>query len=240
MMLATDFITIRDSLYGGKGEINTYPLAYIREYKDAYLPLEDAPEEVQELYIYNQEKAKQLLTDAGYPDGFHANITCYNDPALVDYLSVVKDMWSRVNINIDIFPEERGAFNSIIYGRKQQELIYTVPGPTGVNVYTLANLTGFSSTNASFIEDPYAWQVKEEVGLYSMTDPHKADLIHKEFMKYALAQVWAIPSVLPPNYTFWCPWVKKYHGESTPGYLNNYHYTKFVWIDQDLKKSMGY
>ncbi len=57
-------------------------------------------------------------------------------------------------------------------------------------------------------------------------------------MKYMLDQVYAIPLVTPPDYTFWWPWVKNYSGEYSVGYVHSYY--QWVWYDQELKKSMGY
>jgi ABC-type transport system substrate-binding protein len=41
------------------------------------------------------------------------------------------------------------------------------------------------------------------------------------------------------RYNFWWPWVKNYKGELTIGYYNSI-WTQYIWIDQDLKKAMGY
>ena len=40
--------------------------------------------------------------------------------------------------------------------------------------------------------------------------------------------------------TYWWPWVKNYHGELSVGIINEYAENMYIWIDQDLKKSMGY
>ena len=53
MMMATDFEKIKNTWAGGEAVIVTYPITYTKEYADCYLPLEDAPESVQELYIYS-------------------------------------------------------------------------------------------------------------------------------------------------------------------------------------------
>ncbi len=48
-----------------------------------------------------------------------------------------------------------------------------------------------------------------------------------------------VPGVLPHNYTIWWPWLKNYSGEERVGYQARTWYN-FVWLDQELKKSMGY
>ncbi|HEX9896085.1 MAG TPA: ABC transporter substrate-binding protein, partial [Dehalococcoidales bacterium] len=53
LMLATDFEKIKDEFYDGKAIILSWPAAYIKEYKDAYVPIENLPANVRELYSHN-------------------------------------------------------------------------------------------------------------------------------------------------------------------------------------------
>ena len=88
-------------------------------------------------------------------------------------------------------------------------------------------------------DDPVVNEAKAEWDPITLTDPTRGRQIHKELMKYVLDQAWVIPGVNPPQYHFWGPWVKNYHGEYGMG-RSILAYTKYVWIDTDLKKSMGY
>ncbi len=67
--------------------------------KANYLELKDASATVQDIYKYDPVKAKQMLADAGYPDGFSATIYTQNNEANVDYLAVIKDMWAKIDVN---------------------------------------------------------------------------------------------------------------------------------------------
>jgi peptide/nickel transport system substrate-binding protein len=55
-----------------------------------------------------------------------------------------------------------------------------------------------------------------------------------------LDQAWAIPAPATPLNNFWWPWIKNYHGEASLGYDNTFNYTKYIWMDETLKESMGY
>ena len=62
----------------------------------------------------------------------------------------------------------------------------------------------------------------------------------REMAIYALDQAWAIQVPVYRTSTFWWPWLKNYSGEISVGYFNNAGWSQFVWLDQDLKRSMGY
>ncbi|MEK7353222.1 MAG: ABC transporter substrate-binding protein, partial [Chloroflexota bacterium] len=95
MMMAIDFQGIRNSLYGGVGQIVTFPYSSVKEYERLYVGLDDPdfPESARELYSYNPEKAKQLLKEAGYPNGFKTSMVLTSTE--VDYYSIIKDMWAK-------------------------------------------------------------------------------------------------------------------------------------------------
>ena len=78
LFMATDFESIKKDLFGGTADIVTWPMTPVREYKEAFLSLDEAPASVKELYTYNVDKAKKLLSDAGYPNGFKVTVTSRN------------------------------------------------------------------------------------------------------------------------------------------------------------------
>jgi peptide/nickel transport system substrate-binding protein len=240
LMMATDFETIRDEYFGGDAQILSWPLIYCKEYADAYLPLEETPASVQELYVYNPEKAKQLLTDAGYPDGFKYKIDCRSDPPTIDYLSILADMWSDVDVDLVINPLETGAYTTASLFRKYEEMLCggTTPPGTAFQAYEWQGTN--ANGNRSCVNDPLADEAKAELGRLEAIDFEECSRVHKEFMKYALDQAWVIPSPCPPGYHMWWPWLKNYHGEQAVGMEGGYAYPRWVWIDQNLKKSMGY
>ncbi len=109
MMMGIDWETLAEELFGGEGvEINTWPVTYNSAYQALFLSLDDpdCPTLVQELYTYNPDKAKQLLTEAGYPDGLKVKVLCTS--AQVDYFSVLMDMWDKIDVELVIDPLQIG------------------------------------------------------------------------------------------------------------------------------------
>ena len=240
LMMAIDWEGIK-MLYGGDPEILTWPIGRTNAYKDAYLGLDDPemPESIKELYVYNPEKAKTLITEAGYPDGFKTNVICHNDPTVVDYFSVLADSWSKVGVDLEIKTLEFGAWNAVMRSRDYDQLLYGSAG-TIPALYRCLSYSGEGLANVSLINDPHVEEVRKQMVALAVTNPSEADKMHKELMKYVLDQAWAIPYPSPVSYNFWWPWLKNYNGENSLGYFNFYSWTKYAQIDQDLKKSMGY
>jgi peptide/nickel transport system substrate-binding protein len=238
LMMATDFETIKETYSGGEAQILSWPICEMKEFKDAYLPLEEAPSSVQELYVYDTAKAKTLLTNAGYPDGFKTTIVCGTTAA--DYLAIIKDMWSKVNVDLTIEPLESTIFTGIVWGRRYEDMIYTAPGPVANLYLAYWYVSGPMGANMSFVDDSVCVEAKDQMMKLSMIDVTQADAVNKELMKYVLDQAWAIPTPATPLNNFWWPWIKNYHGEVSLGYNNDFNYLKYIWMDTALKESMGY
>ena len=238
LMMATDFETIKETYSGGEAQILSWPIVEMKEFKDAYLPLEEAPASVQELYVYDTAKAKALLTNAGYPDGFQTTIVCGTTAA--DYLAIIKDMWNKVGVDLTIEPLESTIFTGIVWGRHYEDMIYTAPGPVANLYLAYWYVTGPFGANMSYVDDPVCVEAKDKMMKLSMIDVAQADAVNKELMKYVLDQAWAIPTPATPLNNFWWPWIKNYHGEASLGYNNDFNYTKYIWMDTALKESMGY
>ena len=239
LFMATDLNGIKDGLYSGDAEIDTWPNPDLKEYHSAHLPLSEAPASVQELYTYNPEKAKALLAEAGYPNGFKAKIVCRNTTMDVDFLSAVKDMWSKVNVDLEIQPKEGAVYTSLWQQLKYEDML--LAGGMGIGGYY--RMIGFdtgSYWNPSQVNDPKVQETKVKVyELFNRLKFDEVDAMYKDLMKYVLDQAWYIPRPLPYSYVLWWPWMKGYHGELGVGWAGpGWVWTRYVWVDQPLKAKM--
>jgi peptide/nickel transport system substrate-binding protein len=244
LMMAIDFEAINKNLYGPNARTLTWPIGYWVEFKDAYLGLDDpeCPASVKELYSYNPTKAKQLLSEAGLPSGFKTSvITPQTDSTgtVIDYYSMIKLMWAKIGVELTIDAKENGAWTSIYRARSFDQIIYGTYSPI-TNLYQAASMYGSTMTNESYVNDPKVDEARTKMMALSLTDTAQADKIHKELMKYALDQAWAIPFPSPVSYTIWQPWLRNFYGISSVGYMNGFNSIQYAWVDQALKKSMGH
>ena len=99
------------SFYGGNAELLAYPQH--PDYIGYFEPLEKMPDSVKELFTYNPTKAKALLAEAGYPNGFSFKVqVCSCSPDHMDLLPLVAAYLEKVGVKIEIQPMEYAAFLS--------------------------------------------------------------------------------------------------------------------------------
>ena len=99
--------------------------------------------------------------------------------------------------------------------------------------------SGGSYINGSILDDPYVNEMAEKARVAALTDVRAAMAITKELMPYLQDLALCIQTPRYPAYNLWWPWIKNYSGEISVGYFTGPSWAKYVWIDQELKKSMG-
>ncbi|MBN2238331.1 MAG: ABC transporter substrate-binding protein [Dehalococcoidales bacterium] len=233
LLMAIDFDSIVNDYYSGDADLIAWPLANIKGYDKAYVPLEEMPESVQELYSYNPDKAKQLLEEAGYPDGFQTTIIVPSTPpAYVEFLSIIADMWSRVNIELNLQILEQGPYFNITMTKQYDEMLYgfyVQPGPYA----QLMPFQGTNTFNRSWVNDDRVNATYAEILKYNLVDQAKVDQLHHDIMPYVFEKAWYIAGPGPYLYNFWQPWLKNYNGEGQIGYQPAW--IRYVWIDKSMK-----
>ena len=105
--------------YGGNAELFAYPQH--PDYVGYFEPLEAMPDSVKELFVYNPDKAKKLLAEAGYPKGFSFKVqVCSCSPDHMDLLPLVAAYLEQVGVKLEIQPMEYAAFLSAMTTKTQR------------------------------------------------------------------------------------------------------------------------
>lgn len=97
---AMDVVPIIDVVYQGQGELANSPIG----------PLVVGYSEKSKTYEHNIEKAKKLMKEAGYPDGFTTKIWTNDSPQRRDIATIVQDQLKVIGINVIIETLEWGAY----------------------------------------------------------------------------------------------------------------------------------
>ncbi|MBI2829843.1 MAG: ABC transporter substrate-binding protein, partial [Chloroflexi bacterium] len=217
LMMAIDFQKINKELFGGIGQIQTWPIVYWKEYAGAYLGLDDPdmPASVKELYSYNPEKAKALLKEAGYPNGFKTNAIIGTSPMNgtggmieADYYSLYVDYWSKIGVTVELKPTETGAKTGLERSKSYDAMVSSAGASPVAMIYVMNNFRGVGIDNRSVLNDPVVEENYAKIQKLVVTAGRdEANRQYRELMKYVLDQAFTIPSVAVPQYTLWWPWL---------------------------------
>lgn len=83
-------------------------------------------------YDYNPEKAKQLLAEAGYPNGFDTILHGKNEPVIVECLSAIQQMLKEIGINATINIIEGGDYGTALCGWEEGIFFHATSLPTAI------------------------------------------------------------------------------------------------------------
>jgi ABC-type transport system substrate-binding protein len=208
-----------------------------------YTPLNQLPAATQELFTYNPSKAKQLLADAGYPDGFETTLTVAPTTEDKESCQIFQNYMKDIGIDVSLNTPDYATWAGILFGRAYEHMISlwypnTYPG----NVLAWAEGGALNSPyNFGNIVDDLAYQTY--LAIQCMWDDNEYNAAIKADNVRRLGMMYEILLPTPVGSTFWWPWLVNYSGEADLGWpeLSNWgEIPKYLWIDQDLKDDMGY
>jgi peptide/nickel transport system substrate-binding protein len=237
MNLAVNQQEILEDYYGGNADILGWPYPNLPVFSTIYTPLEEQSEIVQDLFGYDVERAKELLTEAGYPDGFKFRVDCASTHS--DYLSIIKEYLAAIDIEMELANLEWSVYLSVWTGGTYTDMVYAndyCGKPYRMMCMTEASIWNYSR----FKHDKTETAVKEIAAALGRDDSRVAEVL-KEIGPWELEQ--AVPIYLPsPHaYTMWWPWLQNFYGATGGGGNANLdEYLMYLWLDTDMKTKMGH
>jgi peptide/nickel transport system substrate-binding protein len=189
---------------------------------------------------YHPDMAKELLAEAGYPNGFETSMLIQEID--VQLANVLVAMLADIGIDAKLKVVERSAFRSATDTRTYEALHLrsgTMAGwgerwsYLGPNV--MEGKRRGSNTNA--FRDPYVNGAQDRAYATYNDIPARTQII-ADFIPYTLWLGWWINIPAAWEHSVWQPWVRNYNGEYAIGYRNENAWVQYVWIDQDMKAEM--
>lgn len=225
------------SYYNGNAELYAYPQH--PAYGAYFRPLEHQPDSVKELFKYDPVKAKKLLAEAGYPNGFTFKTqVCSCSADHMDLLPLVAGYLEQVGVKMEIQTMEYAAFLSAMTTQKNAPGYFMNNGHTNPTRSLHKSFVFGQVWNPSQWNDPafaakmdQVYLEKNEEVRIKMIDEMTTEIVDKA------PYVW-LPT--PYIFTAWWPWVKGYEGELRAGAARPGPVYARMWVDQDLKRKMGY
>jgi ABC-type transport system substrate-binding protein len=225
LWLAIDNQAIKDDYNQGKAELFAYPF---RPDVGIFKPLEEYSEAVQELYTYNPEKAKQLLADAGYPNGF--KVESVNVQEVLELVQIVQAYWADIGVDLQINVEEQVAWQAMATAKEHPEVMISTGGSYPDPMAFFRDVQTDHGVNYSIGSNPKLDALFEQAASTLDTDERNklilegAEIVAEEALTIQLPQAMI--------YNLWQPWLGGYEGVMDIFYLT---WPKYAWINQDLK-----
>jgi len=235
MQIAVDIKALANSI-GGKNA-KEYPQGLISpDFKGFSVPFADWPQDLKDEYTYNPAKAKQLLAEAGYPNGFKTTMVAPsgND----ETIAALKSFFQEIGVQVDVTVMDRPSFQTFVKAGKADQLVFGFGfgGPTPLTMVSALYSTSFE--NASKNNDPQYDALVEKVRQAKTQEEAQKACIEADM--YALRHHWQLQTYTGGGVDItWWPWVKGYMAEDVQGQKYQFYKTRW-WIDQDLKKKMGH
>ena len=238
MQLALDNETINDTYYGGYGDTTPYGVIG-PAILGFYTPFEDWPQDVKDNYAYDPARAKQLLAEAGYPDGFKTGLEGATSWTFmdIDLLQIAASYWAEIGVDVEISLVQVATLRAHTRSNTFPGMSWGHRGSNTNPIFYLRIMAmSGEEWNPSGVQDPVydALVVAAET---AATPEEMMDFARQADLYYSTQQ-WQIWTPRYPAFGFYVPWLGSYNGETTLGGGTGMVIHSRTWIDQDLKFEM--
>jgi peptide/nickel transport system substrate-binding protein len=218
MQLAVNLKEIAQGYY--KGTVDGTPAGLISpELKGYAYPYSEWSQDLKDEYSYNPTKAKELLAEAGYPNGFKTNVVTANAGPRTDLqlLQVIKSYFADIGVDMDIQTMDQATLASFVSAGKHDQLLFTddtayVFPPDGVIIKRYTK----NPMNYTYNNDPDYDTIVNKFNV--TTSAAEAAQLVQQADKYALEKHWAVNTFSMVSYNLLQPDIKGYSGEQL-GYV---------------------
>lgn len=228
---------ILKTFYNGNAELFAYPMH--PDFAGYYEPLSAMPPSVKELFTYDPAKAKKLLAEAGYPNGFTFKVqVSSSSTVLMDLLPLMSAYLEQIGVKVEIQPMEYTSFLSVMTTKTHAPGYLMQIGHTTPLLALRKNFATGQRWNPSMWADPEFDKKMDAAD--EERDEEKRKAMVRDLTREILDKAPHIWMPTPRASTAWWPWVKNYNGELTAGAVRPWPIYSRIWIDQDMKKKMGF
>ena len=242
MQMAIDLKAINDNLYGGLGDPT--PAGQLGKAVTGYrYPYEEWPQWLRDEYAYNPKKAKQLLVEAGYPDGFEVTYDFTSEPnpyhGNPELAQVLAAYWSQIGVKTKLNPLDYATYMANVNSKSFSPIAHfsetwNYDPVATVNIIHSEKSQWTASMAGKGSRDLYPeHHLLAEMAQAAKTHEEQKFIV-KAADKYSIEQHWMVFPGVFPNFVAYQPWIKGYNGERQLGGGSFFGIISArVWIDKN-------
>jgi peptide/nickel transport system substrate-binding protein len=246
MQKAIDIKALNQALFNGDALTDPEGL-FGSAMVDYFVPFDEWPEDVKDNFGYDPAAAEKLLDEAGYRraggNGIRFKTTMLYfpnwDDMNVEYLQAAVSYWAKIGVEVELKTTDWPAWIPAIND-------HTYKGMTWGERGTDTVLPNYPRTHG-FSDETWNFPGLRDNKMDALVLAQEAATTFEEFVKWAkegnayyISQMPEVWGPKPSVYHFWQPWLAGYNAEYL---LSNrtlgLTYAR-LWIDQELKESMGH
>ena len=245
LQMALDLETIDDIYFAGFSDWENPAWISAKGY---YIPFEEWPEELKQYYRYDPEGAEKLLDEAGYPRGadgirFTAEYL-HRDVIDLGYTEVAAGYWADIGVDVTTRIADTGTWVAAKADTAYEMATGDMGHPNAVWAMQTHRDSNAFPREYLACSDPCAIDTSvldaASDAFYGATTVEEQFEAAKAYNMFVLEQHMQIWGPLAPQFQANNPWVKGYNGEYSLGDLTYHPILARLWIDQDLKREMGF
>jgi peptide/nickel transport system substrate-binding protein len=240
LMIGTDRATICNAVYGDY-ETDSWPIMF--DSPGIYTPVNQLSAADQQLWTYDTTKAKQMIADAGYPNGFNLTILVPTDNQISEDIgAMIQGQWAKIGVTVTLKPEDAVLFMDALHTSGQYQCL-SEGGGTGQGLGNFTNNVTLPGPPATWLNDS-EWHDPTFDQMYAKAaatiDITQQNALTKALAIYEMEAVPSDPIGAPYDSVYWWPWLQNYYGEWNTGHFCETSLLAALWIDQNMKSTLGY
>lgn len=239
LQMAVNFDELVKNYYQGKVPSDPCSFCNPINMKGYCLPYSEWPADLQAEYKYNVTEAKQLMTDAGYPNGFSTNILTSSAGGPVydlQILQIVKSYYAEIGVQMEIKTMEYSAFKAYISAMKHDGMTQSFYCGVSYLPSSAIDLC-YSKSARNLLKNNDAYYDSLVAQFNNVMTEEEAMAIVQKCDLYAAQQHWRVSLPLRVRINAFQPYIKGYWANE---YLLEHFQAARVWIDTGMKQTLGY